>query len=156
MHPSAGIALAGLLSISLLAGCFSYKEVSLLEVKAVQVSELTAEGIAVTGEVTIENPNRYRITARDPDVLLYLNGMPIGKAVLDSVITLERMSTRTYRVPMHAQFSGGVPLIPLMLAAARGEVTLRAQGTIKGRVGLINRRFPFDWEQPIQFAPMDQ
>lgn len=141
-----------LVALVLLPGCLSYREVALRGVEDVQVERLDRQGIALQVLATIENPNGYRIQVKDPDVDLYLDGTFIGKATLDSTITLDKRSTRTYTVPLHADLStGGASALFLILGAAlKGEVLLGAKGSVVGKAFLLRKRFPFEVEQRIE------
>ncbi len=139
------------LALSLLPGCLSYREVALRGVEDVQVERLDRQGLSLRVLATIENPNGYRIQVQDPDVDLYLDGTYVGKATLDSTITLEKRSTRAYFVPLHADLStGGAPALLVLLGAAlKGEVLLGAKGSVVGKAFLLRKRFPFEVEQRI-------
>jgi hypothetical protein len=145
------IALSAALSLTLLTGCLSYREVELRGVEDVQVLSLDKGGIALRVLATVHNPNGYRIQVKDPDVDLFLDGTYVGKATLDSTITLDKRSTRTYSVPLHADLSAGGATGALVLlgAALKGEVLLGAKGSITGKAFLVNKRFPFELEQRV-------
>jgi hypothetical protein len=140
-----------LLALTLLPGCLSYREVALRGVEDVQVERLDRKGIAVQVLATIENPNGYRIQVKDPDVDLYLDGTFVGKATLDTTVTLDKRCTRTYTVPLHADLStGGAPAMMVLLGAAlKGDVLLGANGSVVGKAFLVSKRFPFEIEQRI-------
>ena len=135
-----------LFAAPLLAGCFGYREVELRAVHDVQVERFDAQGLALLVDVEVHNPNGYRIHVQDPDVELFLNGRPAGKALLDSALVLEKRSTRHYRVPLHTRFSGG-GLLLLLGGALGGEVRVGATGTVTGRAGLLKRKVPFTLEE---------
>jgi LEA14-like dessication related protein len=136
---------ASLLLLPLILGsCLGYKEVVLQDVRNIEVTSMDARGVAVQVEAVIENPNNYRIRASDPDVDLFLNGTFIGKGMLDTTLVLQRNSTRTYMIPLHAEFKGGSLLMMLLSGALSGNMELKATGTVAGRAGLIRKRFPFE------------
>lgn len=139
----------------LLGSCTSYREVVFKGVEDVQLARMDGRGLALTAQVVVENPNNYRIHVADPDVEVYLNDLYVGKARLDEKVTLERRSTATYAVPMNVEFSGqgGSPLVALMGAALAGQGKLKVKGTVRGRVGLIGRKFPFEEEHVIDLRP---
>lgn len=143
-----------LLSALLLTGCLSYREVELRAVDDVDVRRLDRQGIALRVMATIHNPNGYRISVQDPDVDLFLDGTYVGKATLDSTLTLDRRATRTYSVPLHADLAtGGAPALMVLLGAAlKGEVLLGAKGSVAGRAFLVRKRFPFEVEQRITLS----
>ncbi len=144
-----------LLLAGLLGSCTSYREVVFKGVEGVQLARMDGRGLALTAQVVVENPNNYRIHVVDPDVEVYLNDLYMGKARLDEKVTLQRRSTATYAVPMNVEFSGqgGSPLVALMGAALAGKGKLKVTGTVRGRVGLIGRRFPFEEEHIIDLRP---
>jgi LEA14-like dessication related protein len=141
-----------LLCIVLLAGCMSYSDVELIDVQGVQVSRFDAGGLAVTVIVKVHNPNDHPIQVKDPDMDLYLNGVSLGKATLDSAIILDRNSTRSYSIPIHATFAQGeAGMLPMLLATAlSGSAKLAVKGTVVGKSGLWSKRFPFEVEQQVE------
>lgn len=132
----------------LLAGCLGYREVELRAVHDIQVERFDAQGLALRVDVEVHNPNGYRIHVQDPDVDLFLNGRPAGRAELDSALVLEKRSTRRYSVPLHTRFTGGGLL--LLLGSALGdELRVGATGTVTGRAGLLKRKVPFEVEETL-------
>ncbi len=136
----------------LLASCLSYKQVELVDVTNIRVERMDAKGIAVRVDAMVSNPNNYRIHAQDPDVDLYVNGRFVGKGVLDSALTLEKKSSRVYSVPLHAELQGGSLLMVLLSGVFGGnEMNFAAKGTVVGRVGLLRKRFPFEFEEKVRY-----
>lgn len=138
----------------LFTGCLSYQEVALVGVKDVQVQQLDATGLKARVFVDIRNPNNYRIKAKDPDVELFANDLLLGKAVLDSVISLDPNSTRTYSVPLHADFKDqGSNVLPVLMTAMLSQhVKVSAKGSVVGQAFLLRKRFPFEVEQVIDLS----
>lgn len=135
-----------------LASCLSYQQVELVDVTNIRVERMDAKGIAVRVDAVVNNPNNYRIHAQDPDVDLYVNDKFIGKGVLDSTLTLKKQTTQVYSVPMHAELQGGALLMVLLSGVFGGnEVKLAAKGTVVGRVGLLRKRFPFEFEEKVRY-----
>lgn len=135
----------------LLPGCMNYEQVKLKDIPDIRVQRLDAQGIAVRVEAAVDNPNNYRIQVLDPDVDLYVNDKFIGKGVLDSALVLEKKSTRVYSIPLHADLEGGSLLMLLLSGALNGgNVKLAAKGTVVGKVGLLRKRFPFEFEETIR------
>lgn len=143
--------LPALFSIVLLSGCMNYSEVEVLGIQDAQITRFDGSKIAATVTVLVHNPNDYRISLQDPDVDLYVNDAPLGKATLDSTIVLDRNSTRTYTIPLNVTLNrtGAAPF--LLTAALSGSVKLGVKGTVVGKTGLLRKRFPFEVEQVIPF-----
>jgi len=137
-----------------ISGCGGYREVVVKGITDVQVTRLDATGVRARVTVTLDNPNPYRIQVIDPDVDLYLNGIHLGKARLDSILVLGKRSTRDHTIPIRADFSGNTAqaMGVLMSAALTGRATLRAKGTVAGRAFLLRRRFPFEEERSFSFG----
>lgn len=137
----------------LLSGCMSYSEVEVIGIEDAQITRFDGSGLAATVTVLVRNPNDYRISVQDPDVDLYVNDAPLGKATLDSTIVLEPNSMRSYTIPlhvtMHGEASGSAAF--LLTAALTGAVKLGVKGTVVGKTGLLRKRFPFEVEQVIPF-----
>ncbi|MBK6893355.1 MAG: LEA type 2 family protein [Flavobacteriales bacterium] len=145
--------LLALLSIALLTGCVRYSEVEIVGVQDVQVTRFDATGLSATVTVEVNNPNNYRISVTDPDVDLYINDVAMGKATLDSMVTLDPASTRTYVLPLHATFTNGqAGMLPLLMTVAlTGSVKLGLKGTAVGKAGMLRKRFPVEVEQRVDF-----
>jgi len=140
-----------LLTVVLFSGCLSYREVELRAVDDVELASFDRDGLAVRVLATIHNPNGYRITVKDPDVDIFVDGTFVGKARLDSTITLDKRSTRSYSVPLHADLAAAGPqgAFVLLGAALKGEVLLGAKGTVTAQALLVRKRFPFELEQRV-------
>jgi hypothetical protein len=132
----------------------SYQEVVFKGVEDVSVQRMDGKGMALVVNASVENPNNYRIQVKDPDVDVFLNDLYLGKAVLDETVTLEKRSTRTYAVPLHASFdgNGSTALVALMGAALSGKGLLKVKGTVTGRVGLFRKKYPFEQERTIDLG----
>jgi Late embryogenesis abundant protein len=150
-----------LLLTLLLTSCANFRDVTFHGVRNVEIRRMPSpfEGgggmsndIALTIEAEVENPNNYRIKLKDPDVDLWYNGQFVGKAVLDSTVVLDKRSTRIYPVYISADTQG--KLGPILLGGLgsllSGQAELRASGTVKGQVGIISKRFPFDIRDTLE------
>lgn len=142
--------LAPLLLLS--SGCVGYKEVSLKEVLSVEFGRLDRNGIDLTVDAVIDNPNGYRIKARDPDVDLFINGIGVGKARIDSVLTLEKWSARAYAIPVHVDVDQGQLSSLLLMSALSGSARVGAKGTLVGQAGPFRHRFPFEVEEVLELG----
>jgi LEA14-like dessication related protein len=154
MERKAGALMGMSIALLLLSGCAGYQEVSFKGITDMEVQRMDAEGVQARVQVTLENPNPFRIHVIDPDVDLFLNDVYIGKASLDSALVLDKRSERTYAVPLHASFGGhGAQAMGAMLAAAlTGKATLRAKGSVAGRAFLLRKRFPFEEERSFDLG----
>lgn len=144
-------ALLPVLALLLLSGCFSYKPVELVGMRSLKLTRLDTKGISATIGVEMKNPNGYKIKVQDPDVDLSINGIGIGKAILDSTVVLDRRSTQVYRVPMRVDFQlDQAGILPgLATGLLTGSIKLGVKGTVVGKAGLLHKRFPFANEQVI-------
>ena len=141
-----------LLVTILLTSCANFRDVTFHGVRNVELRKMNGNDIALTIEAEVENPNNYRIKLKDPDVDLWYNGQFVGKAVLDSTVVLDKRSTRIYPVDISADTQG--KLGPILLGGLgsllSGQAELRASGTVKGQVGIISKRFPFDIRDTLE------
>ena len=142
-----------LLIIPFLTGCLSYKPVELVGIRSMKLTHVDTKGITATVGVEMKNPNGYKIRVKDPDVDLSINGIGVGKALLDSAVVLKRRSTEVYRIPIHVNFQiDQAGIIPgLATGFLTGSVKLGVKGTVVGKAGLVRKRFPFSDEQVIDF-----
>ncbi len=143
-----------LLALALLPGCFSYKPVELVGIRSFKVTQVGLKGISATIGAELKNPNGYRIHVQDPDVDLSINGISIGKALLDSTITLRRRSSEAYDIPVRVNFQiDQAGIIPgLATGLLSGSIKLGVKGTVVGKAGLLRKRFPFEAEQRIDLG----
>ena len=144
-------ALLPVLALLLLSGCFSYKPVELVGMRSLKFTRLDTKGISATIGVEMKNPNGYKIKVQDPDVDLSINGIGIGKAILDSTVVLDRRSTQVYRVPLRVDFQlDQAGILPgLATGLLTGSIKWGVKGTVVGKAGLLHKRFPFANEQVI-------
>lgn len=144
-------ALAALgLAALLLQGCMRYSEVELVGVRDARLTRFDGKGISAVIAVEVYNPNSYRIQLSEPDVDLLLNGMPLGKAVMDSALVLVPNSTQVYQIPLHATVNPGTNWMPLLLGTAMGgTLHLQAKGTVLAKAKMVRKRFPFELEQDL-------
>lgn len=140
-----------LLIIPFLTGCLSYREVQLVGIRSLKLTHVDTKGITATVGVEMKNPNGYKIKVKDPDVDLSINGIGVGKAMLDSTVVLKRNSTEVYRIPLRVNFQiDQAGILPgLATGLLTGSVKLGFRGTVVGKAGLIHKRFPFSDEQVI-------
>lgn len=133
-----------------LAGCGTYREITIDGVEAVHLAGMDANGLSVRAEVKVTNPNGYRIRVSEPELDLFLNDTRIGTAVLDTALVVPARGTTLLRVPFHARMEGG-PLLVMGLGALLGDrPLLRAEGTVRARAGLVRKRIPLRLEAPLR------
>jgi LEA14-like dessication related protein len=138
----------------LLAGCMGYAPVEFRGGGDALVQQLDAKGLHASVTVQVYNPNDYRITISDPDMAVYLNGVAVGQALLDSAVTLERNSDRSYTLPLHVAWTKGQQgLLPVLMASAlSGQVKLGVKGTVVGKARWISKRVPVEMEQLVEIG----
>ena len=143
--------LLALLLITLFSSCLGYKPVELVGIRSMKITHVDTKGIAATIGVDMHNPNGYKIKVRDPDVDLSINGIGVGKAILDSTVTLNRRSSEAYRIPLRVNFQmDQAGILPgLATGLLTGSIKLGVKGSVVGRAGLLRKRFPFADEQVI-------
>ena len=138
----------------LLTGCFSYQEVTLKGITDVSIEQMDQNGVSAQVTVRVDNPNAFRIRVGDPDVDLFLNDSPIGKASIDSTVVLEKRTEREYVVPLRASFNGGgLPAMGALLSAAfGGKVRVKASGTVTAQALLLRKKIPFEAEHELDLG----
>ncbi|MBK8582115.1 MAG: LEA type 2 family protein [Flavobacteriales bacterium] len=143
--------LLALLCTAFLTGCLSYREVELVGIRSMKLTHLDTKGFTATVGVEMKNPNGYKIQVKDPDVDLSINGIGVGKAMLDSNVVLKRRSTEVYRVPLRVNFQlDQAGILPgLATGFLTGSIKLGVKGTVVGKAGFVRKRFPFSDEQAI-------
>jgi LEA14-like dessication related protein len=134
----------------LLAGCLGYREVVMRGIEDVEFRKLDARSVHLTAKVRLANPNGYAIKVKDPDVDIYLNGLLVGKGLLDTVVRMERRSDRVHVIPLHADYKAGNLLVTMATAMVTGQVKVKAVGTVLGKAGLLRKRYPFEVEETVR------
>lgn len=113
--------------------CITYNDVDVKEFQEPKIEKFSKDEIRIRLIATVENPNGYKIKIKKASFDIFVNGKEVGVAKTDSKVILKKKTTETYEVVVTTtlkQASGGIMAIAGS-AMLKGEVELRAKGTVK-------------------------
>lgn len=141
-----------LLALILLTSC-DYRDVEVTEVRSIQINSLTKNGIDLTGQVKVYNPNGYKIKIKSTDADLYLDGRKAGKTKLIDKVIVPANFNDYLTVKVRADFDDGrMGILPIILGAAvKRGVDIRVEGSLTAGTFIFNRKFPFNYEHEARF-----
>jgi LEA14-like dessication related protein len=119
-----------------------YKEVEVVEVHNVRMSELDQRGLGAEVDLKLQNPNRYKIKVTESDLKVWINGREAGKVRLLEPITVLSNSTSNYTLKVHAPYEELAPgfLASLLSLLFTDEIVFKAEGHVKGKaLGVIRK-----------------
>jgi len=129
------------------SACTSFKALDVIDVSDIKVTKVSGDGAELEATLLIENPNGYKIKVTSIEAAILLNQKPAGKLSLSKKVTLQRKTATNYTFALTTKFSNLTPHIPSLLMGK--ELTLKLDGKLKGRIGLLSRKFPISLEKKI-------
>lgn len=122
--------------------CNIYKDVKTEGIEEVQLGDITSDGVEATIFFTIENPNWYKITMKETNIDVYVEGAFFGTIDQYENIVVPKKSKATYKLRMKAKQEA---LDNLLGSALKlffvNELKLEAKGYAKGRALFIGKKF---------------
>lgn len=122
-----------------LAGCGLYSPVEVREISSWHDVELDFKGMQAEFEVTVHNPNFYRLTVADVAIEVLMDGKQIGEASLGSgeTVVLPAGEEAVVSLAVRTVDGGGAALVrhgaeALFGAAADMELELRGIVRVRG------------------------
>ena len=143
--------LVGLLATS----CITYNDVDVKEFQEPKLEKFSKDEVRLRLVATVENPNGYKIKIKKANFDVFVNGKEVGKAKTESKVVLKKKSTDTYEVVVTTTFkqaSGGLMAIAGS-AMLKGEVELRAKGTVKAGAFGFYKKIKIDEKKKL---PVDK
>ena len=141
----------------LFLGFISCSEVESLELKKVDgfaVNNLTAQGASLELDLSVYNPNGFKINVLDYDLDVFINKVRIGKAKLDKRLVMPRKSTTTQHVKVDVKFKnmlfGALPILGSLKKGKQAKV--RLSGNVKGGAFLYRKTMQIDFEKDISLT----
>ena len=136
-----------LLTTFLLTSCFSYKEITLGDVKTVKLNKASNGGAEVAIGISVNNPNNYKIKIKKIEADMLFNGTKIGKITLNKKVVLPKKSDQVQNFAVNTQLANLLSALPTIFFG--GEVKLQLKGHIKGKVFIVGKKFPLEAEKSI-------
>lgn len=132
--------------------CISYEDVEVVSYNKVNLERIDPSGIYLVSNVTIKNPNKYKIKVDTDDMKLYLNDKFFGNARFDKTLELKVSSTEDYNVRIIAEIppDGKIDLGQLTASAIfGGGIKIRVQGRVSGKAKGIKKSLDVDFERTL-------
>lgn len=138
--------------IVLLTSC-NYSDVEVTNVRRIEINSLNKDGIELTGEMKVHNPNGYKIHVKSTDADLYLDGRKAGKAHLVDKITVPANFDDYLKVHIRADFNGGsLELIPIIIGASvKRSANIKVEGKLKASTFIISKKIDFEYQHKASF-----
>ena len=141
----------------LFLGFISCSEVESLELKKVDgfaVNNLTAQGASLELDLSVYNPNGFKIKVLDYDLDVFINNVRLGKPKLDKRLVMPRKSTTTQHVKVDVKFKnmlfGALPILGSLKKGKQAKV--RLSGNVKGGAFLYRKTMQIDFEKDISLT----
>lgn len=128
-----------LFTATLLGGLIGCKKPLIPEYQAFENFSISKMGLSesvVSADLKYYNPNGYALDLKGADLDIRINDRPVGKSVLDTLITIPRQDTFylpvKMKVNMKQLFSNAISLL------MNNEVDVKVNGTVKlGKSGVF-------------------
>lgn len=140
------------LLIILMSSCSVYKDIEVNEVRDVRIISMSDKGVEAEVDISIYNPNNYRVSIVSIDADLYVNDKDVGDAKLRRRVTLGKKSNEVHTIKLegdYSEMSGGI-LETLIGSLFAKTVNLKVDGTLKGKALLVGKSFYFQVDQDVK------
>lgn len=140
-----------LLLVGLFAACGNVQDVSLVKFEDVQIKDFKGKTAVLIAKIKIDNPNKKKVIVKDVDAKILISGNDLGKIKLSEDLVLAAQSNQSYEVKFHLDINDSVTNIyaTAMSLMAKKDIKLKAVGTVKGKMGILSKRFPVEIEQNV-------
>lgn len=140
-----------LLLVGLLVACGNVQDVSLVKFEDVQIKDFKGKTAVLIAKIKIDNPNTKKVIVKDVDANILISGNDFGKIKLSEDLVLAAQSNQSYEVKFDLDINDSVTNIYAMAMTlmAKNDIKLKAVGTVKGKMGIISKRFPVEIEQNV-------
>ncbi|MFN0032781.1 MAG: LEA type 2 family protein [Flavobacteriales bacterium] len=133
-----------------ISSCTIYKDVEVKEVLDVNISEFSMDAVTGDVQISITNPNWYKVTLKDCHIDFMFEGKPLGSAELldDVVIPKKTTSTQTFTIkadPEQLKAIMGNAIILLF----KSEYVLEGTGYVKGKALGVSKSFPVAFKETL-------
>lgn len=140
----------------ILSSCVNYEEVSLSDVKSIEVLEIGNESLKIETELKLNNPNSYDIKVTKSMFDVYIKDNKIGNASITSPLTIKSNSNEYQTVKLQTIFEKGqqekLPTILAMAAFGGGGIDFKLDGFVEGKAMFIKKRIDLVHEGKV---PLD-
>lgn len=135
---------------TLFSSCKMYKDVEVNKVTEVKFTGMKRDGIDMDVFLEISNPNGYKVELTDSDVVLFLEGSPVGKVTLMEPLTVPKKSVSVQPMRIHTTYSSLDALLGNALALMfKSEFSVEGRGYVTGKVLFVSRKVEVGFSEKI-------
>ncbi|MDG1260726.1 MAG: LEA type 2 family protein [Flavobacteriales bacterium] len=140
-----------LMMIISLSSCSFYKEIEVLAVDDIAITEFNKDVVEVDLTVTVDNPNWYAVTLTQSEIDVFVNSKNMGAVQLVEKVKLpsKSKSTKVVKLRGDAEDLSGNFLDNLLSLLFAKNAEFQAKGTVTGRALLISRKIPVDITETV-------
>ena len=144
------IAVIIMVLLPMLHSC-KFKEPELLGLQDFKVTNFTAKAIKIQVIAKVNNPNNYRISIVKSDLDIFINGENMGKLKLEDKVSFLGKKTDVYTIKLinKPENFAKLGVSSLFAMITSGKLQVNVKGTIKGKAGLISRKFDVDLNEAV-------
>jgi LEA14-like dessication related protein len=136
-----------------LFSCEDYKDIELVEMKNVEVKNLTMQGVYLNLSAVLNNPNNLKFTVADTDLELTVNNTNLGVVKLVNAVKIDKNCTKQYDVKLFCKFENiSLATIPVLVNTFSGKsANIKIKGYVKARKFLFAKKFPVEITDKVSF-----
>lgn len=140
-----------LIALLSLSSCSFYKEVEVLEIVDIEVTEFKPDLIEAKVIVKAHNPNWYAVTLTQSDIDVFVNKKEMGKVNLVEKVKLKSKTTDTKTLLLRGTPKAAEDFLGNLLGLLfQNSVEFQAKGFVTGKALLIKRDVPVDLTEAVQ------
>lgn len=133
----------------------SYTNVEFKGINGVSNTSFKSDNLGATVNLSIENPNNFKIKIKPSILDLSVNGIYLGKVELTQKVKLDKKTTNQLDVPVQVHLEKGI-LMKLMGIAMSGSngINLNIKGDVKGSVGGFGKKEQLDFTKSVSLKEL--
>ncbi|MBN1118102.1 MAG: LEA type 2 family protein [Bacteroidales bacterium] len=120
--------------LPLVSSCGNVEEIVIGEPKEVKVHGFEDNYLVIDVALPVDNPTLHKISIREMDVRVSLNGRYLGKLIVDERLVLKPKSNTVYQIPVKIRMANILETAFLMMNLKKGQTSeLNFEGEVKAR-----------------------
>ncbi len=137
---------------ALFTSCISFKPITTNKIDAIHINSAGNKGLDITIDLVINNPNGFAIHVNAIELDLVSNSVQLGHVSSKEKFRIPKKSTVTQQLIFTVSLkSTALATIPTLLSLiGTKNVTISANGFVKAKAMLINKRFDVNFTDGIK------
>lgn len=144
-----------IITIFIGVGCkIAFRNPELLTVNRVKIHKLSFEGLYLSFNAVVENPNKYKIQIHEFDAEVYIQEYYLGRIKADSTWVLKKFGTTDIPMVMKVKFTGlMLNLAKVLMNPTSGQqMEIQLKGSLKAKVKGISRRMDIQHREVVDIS----